>query len=87
MGMARPSNFTWRAWGSRPGRHYQLLFVGEGTNVYVHHCGHPTAIYPYYISRREDGQGPMTLAPNGHGFMSLNAAKEAAFRHLQIGDP
>ena len=76
--MAGKSNFTWRAWGMRPGRHYQLLFLGEDTNVYVHHCGHPTAIYPYYISRREDGKGPMTLAPNGHGFMSLKAAKEAA---------
>ena len=44
--MARPSNFTWRAWGRRPGRHYQLLFVGEGTNVYVHHCGHPDSDLP-----------------------------------------
>jgi hypothetical protein len=80
MPMARESNFTWRAWGIRPGRHYQLLFLDEGTNVYVHHCGHPTAIYPYYVSRREDGKGPMTLAPNGYGFMSLKDAKEAAFQ-------
>jgi hypothetical protein len=80
IAMARKSNFTWRAWGIRPGRHYQLLFLDEGTNVYVHHCGHPTAIYPYYVSRHEDGKGPMILAPNGHGFMSLKDAKEAAFQ-------
>ena len=72
------SNFTWRAWGVKPGRHYQLLFVGEETDVYVHHCGHPTAIWPYFICRNADGKGPMILAPNGHGFMSLNDAKEAA---------
>ena len=59
--MARKSNFTWRAWGIRPGRHYQLLFLDEGTNVYVHHCGHPTAIYPYYISRRRGWERPYDL--------------------------
>ena len=44
-----------------------------------------TAIYPYYISRREDGQGPMTLAPNGHGFMSLSAA-EGSGHHFTVGE-
>lgn len=76
--MATNSNFIWRAWGMRPGRHYQLLFIGEETDVYVHHCGHPTAIWPYCISRNADGKGPMTLAPNGHGFMLLADAKNAA---------
>ena len=72
------SDFTWRAWGFRPGRHYQLMVRGEGMDIYVHHCGHPTAIWPYYISRNADGKGPMILAPNGHGFMWLKAAQEAA---------
>ncbi len=76
--MARESSFAWRSWGIRPGRHYQLLVHGEDTNVYVHHCGHPTAVWPYYISRSADGKGPMTLAPNGHGFMLLKVAREAA---------
>jgi hypothetical protein len=60
-----------------------LLFLNEPTDIYIHHCGHPTAIYPYYISRREDGQGPMILAVNGHGFMSLADAKVAAI-NLQL---
>jgi hypothetical protein len=76
--MAMASSITWRAWGTRPGRHYQLIVLGQEADVYVHHCGHPTAIWPYYISRTEDGKGPMTLAPNGHGFMTLKEAQEAA---------
>lgn len=76
---------TWRAWGVRPGRHYQLIVHGEQTNIYVHHCGHPTAIWPYYISRRADGKGPMILAPNGHGFMTLKAAQEAALALWERG--
>jgi len=85
MAMAMKSNFTWRAWGVKPARHYQLLFLDESTDVYVHHCGHPTAIYPYYTSHREDGQGPMTLASNGHGFMLLVEAKAAAIE-LWLGE-
>ena len=76
--MAMASDITWRAWGVRPGRHYQLILRGEETDIYVHHCGHPTAIWPYYISRSDDGKGPMVLAPNGHGFMTLKHAQEAA---------
>ena len=71
-------SITWRAWGVRPGRHYQLIVRGEETDIYVHHCGHPTAIWPYYINRSADGRGTMILAPNGHGFMTLKEAQEAA---------
>lgn len=85
--MARSGNFTWRAWGMRPGRHYQLLSHDEDTNVYVQHCGHPTALWPYYISRHADGKGPMTLAPNGHGFMSLKDAKEATIQLYRSEKP
>jgi hypothetical protein len=72
------SDITWRAWGVRPGRHYHLIVRGEETDIYVHHWGHPTAIWPYYISRSDDGKGPIILAPNGHGFMTLKEAQDAA---------
>ncbi len=69
---------TWRAWGRRPGRHYQLVLYGRETDVYIHHCGHPTALWPYFITRDAEARGPMTLAPNGRGFRTLKAAQEAA---------
>jgi hypothetical protein len=78
-------SITWRAWGTRPGRHYQLSVQGQDTDIYVHHCGHPTAIWPYYISRSEDGKGPMILASNGHGFMTLKDAQEAALALAREG--
>jgi hypothetical protein len=40
----------------------------------VRHCGHPTALWPYH------GETPRTdllIAPNGHGFRTLNQAQEA----------
>jgi hypothetical protein len=40
----------------------------------VRHCGHPTALWPYY------GQTPRTdllTAPNGRGFQTLNQAQAA----------
>ena len=40
----------------------------------VRHCGHPTALWPYYgISP----SGEMFLAPNGHGFRRLALAQKA----------
>ena len=41
----------------------------------VHHCGHPTALWPYYGV--PPGGGPMLLAANGHGFSRLVLAQEA----------
>jgi hypothetical protein len=40
----------------------------------VHHCGHPTAIWPYYGVSPE---GRMLLAPNGRAFGLLLDAQEA----------
>ena len=40
----------------------------------VRHCGHPTALWPYY------GQTPRTdllIAPNGRGLRTLNQAQLA----------
>jgi hypothetical protein len=38
----------------------------------VHHCGHPTANFPYYILTPA---GDRILAPNGRGFQRLDIAK------------
>jgi hypothetical protein len=49
----------------------------------VRHCGHPTALWPYY------GQTPRTdllLASNGHGFRTLNQA-QAAVEAEALGQP
>jgi hypothetical protein len=39
----------------------------------VHHCGHPTANFPYYILTPD---GERIVAPNGRGFQRLQLAKE-----------
>jgi hypothetical protein len=39
----------------------------------VHHCGHPTANFPYYIST--PGSERIILGPNGRGFHRLELAK------------
>jgi hypothetical protein len=44
----------------------------------IRHCGHPTALYPYYATSR-DGREPI-IAANGRGFRSLIAAKQAIER-------
>jgi hypothetical protein len=41
----------------------------------VHHCGHPTALWPYYGV--PPGGGPMLLAPSGRGFSKLAHAQAA----------
>jgi len=82
----KPKSVTWRAWGTRPGRHYQLILFERDTNIYIHHCGHPTALWPYYITHDAEGAGPMTLAPNGHGFRTLALAKETAMALMRRDD-
>ena len=52
-GRARPG---WVAYGNRPGRRYEYLESGW----WVLHCGHPTALYPYYA---ETPEGKMILHP------------------------
>lgn len=44
-------------------------------NYTISHCGHPTALWPYYLT---DTQGRMILAPNGQGFQTLASASAAA---------
>lgn len=39
----------------------------------VHHCGHPTANFPYYLLTPS---GSRLLAPNGRGFQTLALAQD-----------
>jgi hypothetical protein len=50
----------------------------EPNGCAVLHCGHPTAIWPYYIVR--PGSTKILVAPNGHGFRTLKLAMDAAER-------
>lgn len=52
----------------------------------VRHCGHPTALWPYYGIPA--GGGPMELSPSGYAFSTLNEAQEAmeerAGQHVEV---
>ena len=51
-----------------------IVHVHLPSQMQVHHCGHPTANFPYYIL---DIQGErQILAPNGRGFQHLVDAKQ-----------
>lgn len=49
----------------------------RGTDYFVRHCGHPTALWPYYGLRPD---GSMILAPNGRAFRLLADAQAAVER-------
>lgn len=53
--------------------HKAAVHVHLASNMAVRHCLHPTANFPYYIVTSE---GERIYAPNGRGFMNLNAAKQ-----------
>lgn len=59
---------------SRIGRKPIVRYVLVGTDWWVTHCGHPTALWPYY---GVSPNGTMLLAPNGRGFRHLREAKAA----------
>jgi hypothetical protein len=48
----------------------------------VHHCGHPTALFPYYV---EAPDGRSFIAANGRGFMHLAAANAAILNPALLG--
>lgn len=50
-----------------------------GTGFTVQHCGHPTALWPWYGT---DPEGLMILAPNGRGFQYLKDALLSTERKL-----
>jgi hypothetical protein len=46
----------------------------------VAHCGHPTALWPFYLippGHDDGGPAPIVVAPNGRGFQHLAAAMRA----------
>jgi hypothetical protein len=51
------------------------LVIFSAADYRVRHCGHPTALWPYY---GETPDGRMILAPSGRGFPTLNDAQAAA---------
>ncbi len=71
---------NWTAYGHAPtkGRRYQLNVDGEELQVWVIHCGHPTALWPYYIEAFF--QEGIIVSPNGHGFTYLEDAKLGAWK-------
>lgn len=65
----RNAELTWIGSGPKIGRSYTLLDDGRPTGIQIRHCGHPTALWPYYITRRpEEG---MFLHANGKAFYLL----------------
>lgn len=48
----------------------------------IHHCGHPTANWPYYLTA--PGGSEMIMSHNGRGFCTVAICK-AVVAHLLIG--
>ena len=44
-----PQGASWRRVKTGWFCHYELMLDGKPTNTWVHHCGHPTALRPYYV--------------------------------------
>ncbi len=68
------TNKALRPGWTRTGPHCGGTWTHNATGHTVHHCGHPTAIWPYFGTTND---GRMILAPNGHAFGSLAAAQLA----------
>lgn len=60
--------------------------AADAAGFQIIHCGHPTALWPYYI-QPPDGFGDhhMAIAPNNKAFQYL-ADAQAAARLLHCGD-
>ncbi len=79
--LPRMTSENWTAYGDPAikGRRYRLAIADVGdVDVWVLHCGHPTALWPYYIEAFFADK--MILAPNGSGFQYLRDAKLAAWK-------
>jgi len=59
---------------SESGRKTSADWEHRATGWHVRHCGHPTAIHPYFA---EDPDGRMVVHANGHGFDTLLQAMSA----------
>ncbi len=64
----------WQPIARPPQTAWQLHDQAGALDVVVRHCGHPTALWPYYA---EIG-GRMHIAPNGRGFVHADTARRAA---------
>lgn len=64
----------WIRTQGRPQYEYTLCDQAGPLPVVVRHCGHPTALWPYYI----EAHGRMVVAPNGRGFRHVVDARQAA---------
>src|SRR5574340_761229 len=67
---------TWQATGSKCSRRYTLFVDGRLAGVRVCHCGHPTALWPYYIETADTEW--IFIAPTGRAFHDVATAKEHA---------
>ena len=59
-----------------------IIHIHTPSRMQVHHCGHPTANFPYFILDIQNER--RILAPNGRGFQRLNEAKQHV-EHLHNG--
>ncbi len=66
----------WERHAAAVGAHYELMIDGKATNNWVKHCGHPTALRPYYV-RLADGR----VLERKHRL--LDDAKAAAIAAIQ----
>jgi hypothetical protein len=62
---------AWMRQGGNFGK-IDTWYLHQATGCSIHHCGHPTANFPYYILT---AAGERILAENGRGFMRLDLAK------------
>lgn len=58
-----------------PGQKLHALWRHDSTSLEVRHCGHPTALYPYFAIDPSD-RATMIVTHNGHGFRDLLEAFE-----------
>ena len=75
---AEPAKVLEMAWiheGPKCGRQYALHCDSQDTGWRVIHCGHPTALWPYYIQMPD---GRSVISPSGVAFRLVKDAKAAA---------
>ena len=80
----RPDNRRFPGWTrlSEPGRKCDARWLHEASGWVIRHCGHPTALWPYFAVDPEH-PGCETMTHNGKGFRKLEdgfAAIEAVLR-------
>jgi hypothetical protein len=72
VSVAAPKPEVWERHAGALGK-LDTFFVHVASGWTIHHCGHPTANFPYYILTPS---GERILNGNGRGFQRLNLAKQ-----------